>query len=388
MHYSTIMSQLQVFVPRHKFETFVKQYSGDRYVKKFNCWNQFTVMLYAQAGNKDSLRDIQNSLSVQAHKLYHLGLPQIKRSTMSDANQTRAYKIFEQLFYNMVERCKNITPKHKFKFKNPLYSIDASVIDLCLSTFRWAKFRTTKGAIKLHCQFDHSGQIPSFMVVTDGKQHEVKVARDCLDILPDSIYCVDRGYMDYRWFASINNNKAFFVTRAKDNINYTVIGQQDPDIKKGVLSDQTIMLSGFYQKKDYPEKLRLIHYFDKEQGKVLIFLTNNFYLSAHTIAQIYKERWQIEIFFKWIKQNLKIKTFFGTSQNAVLTQIWVAMCYFLLLSYIKYQTKYKYSLFYLHQIIKETLLERLNLIDLLNLNDKLLPKIKNTDQQLHLALDF
>jgi hypothetical protein len=343
-------------------------------------------MLYAQVKGCDSLRDIQNGFAAQSYKLYHLGLPSVKRSTLADANQTRDYRIYEKLFYKLLERCKNITPMHKFKFKNPLYTLDATVIDLCLSTFQWAKFRTTKGAIKLHYQFDNTTQIPSFLVISDAKQHEITVARSFFTPIADSIYCMDKGYLDFAWLYSIDTSRAFFVTRAKDNLNYSVVGQQKPDEKKGILSDEVIELSGFYQKKDYPKNLRLVRYFDKEQEKYLTFLTNNFLLSAFTISQIYKARWQVEIFFKWIKQNLKIKTFLGTSVNAVLTQIWIAMCYFLLLAYIKYQTKYKYSLFYLHRLIKETILERLNLIDLLNVTDKNLPKIKNTEQQLDLSL--
>lgn len=381
-HYNTVMNQLQTIISRHDFQPLVNKYSGDRYVKNFNCWNQFSVLFYALASGKDSLRDIQNSLTAQASKLYHLGISSVSRSTISDANKKRDYRIYEELFYKMVSRCKDYTPKHKFRFKNPLYTIDATVIDLCLSIFPWAKFRTTKGAIKLHCQLDHSGNIPDFMVATDAKQHEIKVARSFFDIIPDSIYCMDKAYIDFAWLSSIDCNKAFFVTRAKDNLQYAVTGQQPENNKKSILSDEEIILTGFYQRKKYPGQLRLIHYYDSELDRTFVFLTNNFRLSAYTIAQIYKARWQIEAFFKWIKQNLKIKTFFGTSKNAVLSQIWVAMCYFLLLAYIKYQTKYKYSLFYLHKIIRETLLERISLIDLLNITDNILPRVKNTTQQL------
>ena len=388
MHYNTIMNQLQTFFPRHQFENLVNRYSGNRYVKNFSCWNQFTVMLYAQSSGKDSLRDIQDSFLAQESKMYHLGLNKVRRSTLADANQTRSYAIYEDLFYQMVERCKSITPRHKFKFKNPMFVFDATVIDLCFSAFPWAKFRAAKGAIKLHCQLDHSGNIPTFMVATDGKQHEITVARSFFDISADSIYCVDKGYIDFAWLHSIETAKAFFVTRAKDNMKYTVVGQHSLPQKNAVISDEIIALTGFYQKQKYPKELRLINYYDKETDKLLVFLTNNFKLAAFTIAQIYKARWQIESFFKWIKQNLKIKTFLGTSKNAVLTQIWIAMCYYLLLAYIKYQSKYKYSLFYLHKVIKEMLMEHCHLIDLLNLNDKLLSKIKNTDQQLSLALNF
>jgi len=388
MHYNTIMSQLQTFVPRHHFEKLVESYHNDLYVKNFTTWNQFTIMLYAQVSGKDSLRDIENSFKAQSSKLYHIGLQSVKRSTLSDANQTRNYYIYEQLFYKILKRCIDITPKHKFKFKNPLYLIDATVIDLCLSTFDWAKFRTTKGAIRIHCQFEHGGQIPTFMVVTDAKQHEITVAKLSFSPVADSIYCFDKGYIDFRWFASIDNNKAYFVTRAKDNIKYTVNGQHSEPKKNSVISDEIITLTGQLQKDYYPKELRLIHYYDKETNKFFEFLTNNFKLSAYTIAQIYKARWQIEVFFKWIKQNLKIKTFLGTSKNAVLTQVWIAMCYYLLLTYIKYQTKYKNSIFYLHKIIRTTILERLNLIDLLGLNDKNLSKVIHNDLQCQLALNL
>ncbi len=385
MHYNTIMQQLQALVPRHQFEKVVRNVLGDRYVKYFTCWQQFTVMLYAQASGKDSLRDIHQAFAVQADKLYHLGLKAVKRSTLADANQKRDYRIYEQLFYQILEHCKSVTPKHKFKFINPLYSLDATVIDLCLSLFEWAKFRTAKGAIKMHCLLDHNGHIPSFIAISDCKTHEITAARSFFTPVPDSIYCMDRAYIDFAWLYSIENAKAFFVTRAKDNLNYTVIGQHSQPQKKAVISDEIIILANALKQKDYPQELRLINYYDQETNLWLVFLTNNFKLAAFTIAQIYKARWQIEAFFKWIKQNLKIKTFFGTSKNAVMAQVWIAMCYYLLLAYIKYQSKYKYSLFYLHKIIRATLLERLTLIDLLNLNDRLLQKVKTVDPQLYLS---
>lgn len=380
-HYTTIMNELLHLVPRHRFETIVNNLSGNRYVKRFDCWNQLTVLLYAQASGKDSLRDIEQGFCVNAGRLYHLGLSTVKRSTLADANKNRNYQIFENLFYRFLERCKDVTPKHRFKFKNPLYTLDATVINLCLAAFPWARFRTAKGALKLHYQLDHSGNIPNFLVVTDAKHHEVTVVQEKLDILPDSIYCFDKGYLNFGWFRRINQAKSYFVTRAKDNTGYDVIGQHAEPNKKGVLSDEVIRLKGYYEIKRYPTNLRLIRYYDKETDKTLVFLTNNFRLSSLTVTQIYKARWQIEIFFKWIKQNLKIKTFLGTSKNAVLSQIWVAMCYYLMLAYIKYQTRYKYSLFYLHKAIKETLTYRLSLIDLLRASEKMLPKLKHDEFQ-------
>jgi hypothetical protein len=276
--------------------------------------------------------------------------------------------MFEELFYHLLGRCKNLTPKHKFRFKNPLYTIDASTIDLCLSVFPWAKFRTTKGAIKLHCLYDHSGALPTFLTITDGKSHDVRVVKEqTFPMSPDSIVSLDKAYIDYTWLNSLDVQGVWFVTRAKTNIDCAVVGQH-PISNKKVLSDERISLQGPLTKSKYSKELRLIRYYDEERQKTLTFLTNNFKFAATTIAQIYKSRWQIELFFKWIKQNLKIKSFLGTSKNAVLTQIWVAMCYYLLLTYIKYQTKYGSSLLQLSRVIREMLFERKALIDIMTLN--------------------
>ena len=380
-HFNTIMSQLLVHVPRHDFQNLVSRWKGDRYVKRFTTWNQLVSLFYAQAGDKHSLRDIQSGLIAQSPKLYHLGLAgAVAKSTLSDANATRDWRIYQGLFNLLLQRCRSLSPRHKFKFKNPLKTMDSTVIDLCLSMFPWAKFRTTKGALKLHCLLDHAGNIPSFAVVTDGKCHDVRAAKTFFNPIPDSIYCLDKGYVDFTFFRRIHDAEAFFVTRAKDNLTYTVTGQQELPKNKAVLKDQTIELNGFNSHKDFPFPLRLIRFYDADNDRTFEFLTNNFHLSATTIAAIYKARWQIESFFKWIKQNLRVKTVLGTSQNAVQTQLWIALCYFLLLAYIKFQAKYRFSLFYLHKIVRETLLERLSLIDLLGLNIAKLPKIRDKDQ--------
>jgi hypothetical protein len=363
----TIFSELLKLCPRYHFDKAVAQYQGDRYVKTFTTWQQFMVILYSQIRQKDSLRDIVTGLSAQAARWYHLGLTGIYKSTLCDANARRDYRIFEGLFYHLLTRCKSLTPKHKFRFKNPLYTIDASTIDLCLSVFPWAKFRTTKGAIKLHCLYDHSGALPTFLTITDGKRHDVRVVKDnTFPLSSDSIISIDKAYIDYTWLNSLDEQGVWFVTRAKTNIDYAVVGQH-PISNKRVLSDERISLQGVLTSSKYPKELRLIRYYDEERAKMLTFLTNNFKLAATTIAQIYKSRWQIELFFKWIKQNLKIKSFLGTSKNAVMTQVWVAMCYFLLLTYIKYQTKYRFSLLQLSRVIREMLFERKALIDILTL---------------------
>lgn len=382
---NTVLNELLQIVPRYKFDSLVSEYDNDRYVKYYTTWQQLITLLYAQMKGKDSLRDIITSLNTHKASWYHMGLKDIHRSTISDANRNRSYEVYEKLFYAILNKTKNITPRHKFRFKNPLYSIDATVIDLCLSMFPWAQFRKTKGALKLHYQYDHSGAIPSFLVVTDAKHHEAKVVKDePFPLLPDSIVSVDRGYIDYKWLNSLNNKRVFFVTRAKSNIKYTVTGQQEVERKKGLLFDQTIVLTGYYTSKKYPQPLRLIGYKDPQKGKELVFLTNNFKLSAFTIAQIYKSRWQIELFFKWIKQNLKIKSFLGTNKNAVLSQIWVAMCYYLLLAYIKYQTKYTKSLTELTRIISEAVFFKVSIIDLLSITQYNLHKLNKFDPQLAL----
>jgi hypothetical protein len=363
----TIFGELLKLVPRYQFEKAVQRYQGDRYVKSYTTWQQYITILFSQVKQKDSIRDIVTGLEANESRWYHLGLTGVHRSTFSDANNKRSFQIFEDLFYHLLSRCKNLTPKHRFKFKNALYSIDASVIDLCLSVFPWAKFRKTKGAIKMHCLYAHSGAMPSFVTITDGKKHDVTVAKEVgFPLSPDSIVSMDRAYIDYKWLNSLDEKRVWFVTRAKSNIDCVVTGQH-PVSGKGVRKDQMIFLTGTRTKNYYPKELRMIEFYDEETKKHLTFLTNNMKLAASTIAAIYKSRWQIELFFKWIKQNLKIKSFLGTSKNAVMTQIWVAMSYYLLLTYIKYQTKYAHSLLTLSRLIRETLFERKNLIDILTL---------------------
>ena len=342
---STILNQFLTLVPRLEFQNVVASFQGDRYVKTFSTWNQLAVLFYTQASGKDSLREIQNGLAAQSRQLYHLGLPQgIAKSTLADANASRDWRIYERLFQLLYLRCRDLAPKHRFRFKNPLVALDATSVEVALSVFPWAQYRTTKGALKLHYGLDYNGNIPSFLLVTDGKCHEVTAMKEHFPVSPDSIYCFDRGYNDFAWFRQIQQAGAFFVTRAKNNLAYAITGQQLNNLPTGIIADAVIRLTGVEAGKAFPDKLRLVHYHDEETGRFFEFLTNNFTLSAATIAQIYKARWQIEAFFKWIKQNLRIKSFLGTTPNAVKTQIWVASCYYLLLAYLKYQTKCAYSL--------------------------------------------
>jgi len=384
-HNNTVFNELLQLLPRHEFEKAVSARNGDRYVKYFTCWQQFITLLYAQIRSKDSLRDISASLNAQAQKFYHIGLTKISRSTLSDANNRRPHEVYEHLFYKLLQRCRDLTPKHKFHFKNPMYTIDATTIDLCLSIFPWAKYRKTKGAMKLHFLYEHAGSLPSFLVITEGRNADIRVAKEAdfsSRLLPDSIVSIDRAYIDLKWLDKLNKNKVFFITRLKSNMTPLVTGQHMALKNKHVLADDKIILSSMFQGRGYRDELRLIVYRDPLSGKTLKFITNNFSLAASTIAAVYKARWQIELFFKWIKQNLKIKSFLGTSKNAVLTQIWVAVCYYLLLTYIKYQTKFKHSLLLLCRLLRETLMEKLSLIDILSLNLRRLANLTLEDPQL------
>lgn len=384
-HLNTIFHQLQQFIPGHQFEKFVLEHKGDKYVKDFTCKNQLAVMLYAQAAGKESLRDIQTGLFVQQKKLYHLGINSIAKSTISHANRTRDYRIYEKLFYALLSRCRDITPTKKFKFNNPLYAIDSTTIDLCLSLFPWAKFRTAKGAIKIHPLLNLRTQIPEVMVISAGKQHDLKIAKNTdWDISSDSILVFDKAYIDWKWLSELDSKGITFVTRAKDNMKYGVIGQHKSASSGQCLKDEEVLLKNLSSLSNHSGVFRRIEWLDKESGEILVFMTNNLDFSAKTIADIYKSRWNIELFFKWIKQNLKIKTFLGTTENAVKTQIWIAMIYYLLLKYIKYQTRYSYSLLEFTRMIGEALFFRQDLIDLLSMNYKSLKKIRDPDPQLSL----
>jgi putative transposase len=345
-------------------------------------WSQFVSLGLAQLAGRASLRDVVSNLKAQAGKLYHLGCGDVNRSSLARVNEQQPHELYEALFGKLLARCQALTPKHRFRFKNKLYSLDASTIDLCLSVFPWAKFRTTKGAIKLHVGLDHDGYLPTFMQVTDGKVHEVNMART-LNLPKGSIVVFDRGYTDYAWYNHLNENKVYLVTRQKRNACYTVIERHPVPGKSGITSDQTIRLTGT-KAEQCPALLRRIGYRDPETGKHYVFLTNAFHLAAKTIAAIYKERWQIELFFKWIKQNLKIKSFLGTSRNAVLTQIWVAMCMYLLLAYIKLMSKLGLGLQQILRLLQLNLFERRDLQGLLR-GDPPVPNISPMQTRLQLA---
>ena len=327
-HHNTVFSQLLKQIPRHEFETLAKQHHTGRSFRTASRWSQFVTMAMAQLSGRNSLRDIVESISAQAHRLYHLGSAKLSRSNLSRINDAKPYALYEALFGKLLNRCQGVVPGHDFRFNNPLYSLDASTIDLCLSVFPWADFRTTKGAIKLHVGLNHAGYLPEFVTVTEGKKHDVTVGRT-LDFPKGSIVAIDKGYNDYAWYNQLTEKGIFFVTRLKSNAQYRVVCRRPVLKDKGLICDQTIEFTGKQTAKKCPIQLRRIVYRDAETGKRYVFLTNNFKLAAKTIADIYKARWQVELFFKWIKQNLKIKSFVGTSKNAVMTQIWIALCVYL-----------------------------------------------------------
>lgn len=325
-------------------------------------WSQYVALCLAQVAGRSSLRDIVSNLSAQTAKLYHLGSARVTRTSLARINECQPYTLYEALFHKLLARCHGLAPRHGFRFHNKLYSLDATTIDLCLSVFPWAKFRQTKGAVKLHVGLDHDGLLPSFVAVSDGKTHDVTVGRT-LDLPADSIVVMDRAYIDYTWFNALNNKGIFFVTRQKRNATYR-IAERRPVLKsKGLTCDQTIFIAGT-KAKACPIPLRRIGYRDPETGKHYVFLTNNFRLAAKTIADIYKARWQIELFFKCIKQNLKIKSFVGTSKNAVLTQIWIAMCTYLLLAWIKFNSGIDRSLQQMIRLLQLNLFDRRDLLSL------------------------
>ncbi len=363
-HHNTVFSQLLKFIPRHEFESLAKQHHSGRSFRTASRWSQFVTMAMAQLAGRNSLRDIVENISAQAHRLYHLGSAKLSRSNLSRINDGKPYALYEALFGKLLGRCQGVVPGHTFRFKNPLYSLDASTIDLCLSVFPWADFRTTKGAIKLHVGLNHAGYLPEFVTVTEGKNHDVTVGRT-LKFPKGSIVAVDKGYNDYAWYKQLTDKGIYFVTRLKTNAKYRTVSRQPVLKSKGLICDQTIEFTGIQTAKKCPVQLRRIAYRDAETGKRYVFLTNNFKLAAKTIADIYKARWQVELFFKWIKQNLKIKSFVGTSKNAVLTQIWIALCVYLLLAFLKFQSKLQKSTQQILRLLQLNLFEKRDLMALL-----------------------
>jgi hypothetical protein len=359
----TLFAQVMDFLPWKTFHRIVDRYGADRRIRTLSCAEQFRVMAFAQLTYRESLRDIEVCLAAQASKLYHMGIAApVARSTLADANELRDWRIYFEFAQRLIVKARALYASEDFgvELANTVYALDATTIDLCLSMFPWAPFRSTKAAVKLHTLLDLRGSIPTFIHISDGKLHDVNVL-DLLIIEAGAFYIMDRGYLDFERLYALDQASGFFVTRGKRNLDARRLYSAPVDRNSGLICDQTIVLNGYYAAKGYPGHLRRIRYRDPETGKRLVFLTNQFALPPLTICALYKCRWQVELFFKWIKQHLRIKRFYGTSENAVRTQIWIAISVYVLVAIIKKQLNLEVSLHTLLQILSVTLFEKLPL---------------------------
>ncbi len=356
-----VFSQIIGLLSYKKFQTIVNRHSGDYKVRDFNCWKQFLCMAFGQLTHRESISDTMLCLRANSAKMYHIGIGEVVAvSTITRANENRSFKIYEDLAMMLIGEAKKLYVNEKeleIPIHSNVFAIDATTIDLCLSTYYWATFRSTKAGIKLHTQIDLKTAIPEFILFSNASVHDVN-ALDFIRFESNSFYIMDRGYVDYKRLYRIHTSKSFFVTRAKDNMHYRRISSFPKNKDEGVIYDQSILLNGYYARQDYPVKMRRIKYLDKESGKVLIFLTNNFELEAKDIAKLYKHRWLIELFFKWIKQHLKVKSFWGQSENAVKTQIWVAICVYTLVAIAKKKFLLNHSLYEILQVLSISIFEK------------------------------
>jgi hypothetical protein len=356
----TIFSQLMDFIPTYEFNQCVKRYNGNYKIKNFTCWEQFLCMAFAQLTYRESLRDIQACLRAAHKKLYHMGIrSKVSRNTLAHANQVRDWRIYADFAQILIGQARKLYANEDFgiQLEQTVYAVDSTIIDLCLSLFPWALFRKKKGAVKLHTLIDLRGNIPTVVFITHGKVHDVNIL-DALVIEAGAIYVMDRGYLDFQRLCTIHQSSAFFVTRAKSNFDFKRLYSKPVDKSAGVLCDQIVTLQGFYARKSYPDKLRRIKYHDAVKNKNLVFLTNNLILPALTIAEIYRCRWQVELFFKWMKQHLRIKAFYGTSENAVKIQIWIAISVYVLVAIVKKRLNLNLSLYTILQILSVSLFEK------------------------------
>ena len=368
----TVFAQLMDFIPKYEFDKSVDKYKGNYKAQEFSCWEQYVVMCFAQLTYRESLRDIEACLQAVSGKLYHCGIKsKVARSTLAYWNETRDWRIFAEFAQVLISKARKLYEKEnefELDIDGMIYAFDSTTIDLCLTLFPWAKFRTTKGAVKAHTLLDVRGSIPTWITITDGCVHDVNLI-DELIIEAGAYYIMDRGYVDYGRLYRIQQSKAFFITRAKDNFAANRIYSAKVDKSTGIRCDQTVVLTGYYAYKNYPEKLRRIKYYDDETQSTLVFLTNNFLLEPMMIARLYKERWKIELFFKWIKQHLRVKAFYGTSRNAVYTQIWIGVTVYLLAAIMKQELKMKHSLYTILQILSISLFEKMPIQQAFKMSD-------------------
>ena len=356
----TVFAQLIEHLPHKEFQKCVARYRGDRYAKNFSCWDQYLAMAFAQFTYRESLRDIETCLGAVGGKLYHMGFrTRVARSTLADANESRDWRIYADFAQTLISTARHLYARDPLAvdLEQSLYALDSTTIDLCLALFPWARFRHRKAAVKMHTLLDLRGNIPAFLHITDGKVHDVNVL-DQLVPEAGAFYVMDRGYVDFERLFLLTLSAAFFVVRTKSNVLLQRRYSHPVDRSTGVRSDQTVILSSFESASVYPDALRRVSYFDAETGKRLKFLTNNFALPALTIAHLYKQRWQVELFFKWIKQHLRIKAFYGTSENAVKTQIWIAVSVYVLVAIVRKRLGLEASLYQILQILSLTLFEK------------------------------
>ena len=381
MRYSSLFSQLISLFDRHQFSVLVSFRRAERYSKGFSSWDHFMAMLFCQLAQAKSLREICGGLSCCLGKLNHLGMQEApKKSTLSYANAHRPWEMFQDLFYQTLAVCREAGPgRHKFRFKNKLLSLDSTTISLCLSLFPWAKFRQTKGAVKLHLLLDHEGYFPTFALITNGKKHDVTMARQ-IPLAPGSIVAVDRGYIDFRLFNAWTRKGIFFVTRLKDQTRYEVVGAYPIPENRNILSDQIICFTSPKAREDCPQQMRRVVVWDPKEMREIVLLTNHLKFGATTISDIYKDRWQIELFFKAIKQNLRIKTFVGTSENALYIQIWTALIAMLLIKYLQFKSRFGWSLSNLVAFLRWNLFTYRHLWEWINHPFDVLPIIPEPDQ--------
>ena len=380
-----VFAQLTEFLPQRVFDGIVKKYDGDKYVRHFSCWNQLLCMLFGQLTNRDSLRDLIVTLEAHSKKSYHLGLGKsVTRSNLAKANEGRNSRIFEEFAYHLIGIARSKRSNEDFEIKGKIYAFDSTTIDLCLSVFWWARFRKAKGGIKIHTLFDITTQIPAFIHMTTALVNDVN-GMDQLIYEPEAYYIFDRGYTDFTRLYTITQKKAFFVIRARSRLAFRRIYSAKADKLSGVLCDQTVKLTSFYPLKGYPEKLRRIKYYDQESGKTFVFLTNNMEITALQVALLYKNRWQIELFFKWIKQHLKIKSFWGTSENAVRIQVYSAIIAYCLVAIIAAELKTGRSTYEILQVLGISLLDKTPVNELLIKSDYQYVKELNC-KQLSLSL--
>jgi len=378
----TLFAQLMDFLPWTTFTRIVDRYDGNRRVRTLSCAEQFRAMAFAQLTYRESLRDIEACLSAQSHKLYHMGFQEpVRRSTLADANESRDWRIYADFAQRLIAQARKLYAQEDLglELTNTVYALDSTTIDLCLSVFPWALFRSTKSAVKMHTLLDLKGSIPSFIHISDGKMGDVH-ALDLLVPEAGAIYVMDRGYIDFARLHALHRAGSFFVTRAKSNLSAHRVYSSTVDRDTGLICDQTIALDGFYAAKDYPEHLRRVRFKDPDSGKRLVFLSNHFDLPALTVCALYKSRWQVELFFKWIKQHLRIKQFYGTSENAVKTQIWIAISVYVLVAIVKKRLNLDASLYTLLQILSVTLFEKMSLQQALAANHYRTEGVKSDNQ--------